>query len=75
MQRLKEEMPNEETKTSMSITQDMKSKVGTPNSKGNSKPATADSNKFMDRVLSRNAITLGEEYGITADYICHQTAD
>ena len=77
MQRQKENAPIEETKSSMSDTQDMnRSKVRTPNSQTtNSKPATADSNKFMDRVLSRNVITMGEDFGITADFICHQTAD
>jgi hypothetical protein len=29
----------------------------------------------MDRILSRKAISLGEEYGITAEFIVHQAAD
>ena len=41
-----------------------------------SKPPTAESKtRFMDRVMSKNAIALGHEYGISADFICHQTAD
>lgn len=64
--RIKQEQP-EDTQSQSSNT-----KVATPFSK----PGTADSKvRYMNRILSKNAIALGEQYGITAEFICNQTAD
>jgi len=36
---------------------------------------TTGASKKFDRVLSKKAISLGEEFGITAEFICLQTAE
>jgi ribosome assembly protein YihI (activator of Der GTPase) len=51
------------------------SKAGSRAVKSRDTKRTGGNKAKFDRVLSKKAISLGEEFGITAEFICQQTSE